>query len=1117
MSKYSVQPTEVPAGVVRSPAQHEEVNTNEGLVEPPESPYDKLSSSWKIRNMVTVWSLSLLFLFSGLVASSTFIILAGSDEKFSEQFLNSSIADVFDDLGTVMTTAENQAVFVSHMTKSAGNNGSDSLDILRSLVTVAQTHPSHSENLGLASISVMYTIQKSGLVFGIEKPPADSGCGEKTLWCWGSNVSSKVYSTIIETGCTRDCHKSFPYMVAEACDTLADPQCPATPYVLDYRTESYYSLAHDNYKKSKQIISWSPSYEEEESSALTNLNIQYITASACFVNASGDCASLGFVDLTLRSVQAALSNISARQTPTGRPMQAMQPVIILYELRKGEGNPKLLATSRKKTTAGELQGFYPLVYKTASSAAKLLEDDSYPAKTLVSKIGPKVKFWSIKAKKYRRPTFSGFSWVVVTMADHELTRGTTNAVKQGFLLVFSLSIVSILPFVKYFVDTYIVHQNERGDTGDGTKGGVVKRFFVFVERILKPLFHHTPQTLTCLVPCGILIHLEGFYSRPNENYDGGIIALRIVMLGLSKLPLLYWLALSWQKIVGGPRDPRRVKYRLCMACFLVWLCTRVVSASLETNGRLCVFGWESNEKAWRYIFNYAGYVSVVGIIYLFGVQSTAESSFNMHFVSKKLWLTPHQRGKAVLALLIVLCGCFEIASNQVATSGNIGYMFTIPILFFLLLSIPASFLDERTQHEDHPRLREYKLIMVVVLLIIMDWVAVFFSNILAQMHIRSDMYESILLNDVPTVACSQLKMVCQHEFITSDGLTMLCWITLSGAIGFLVAKLTIPGLGLKQSIAINFGMTILRKIFSGFMFLQFRPFSPEFMVATLLEISMSAVYAMGIHAQFVAYFINWCCCFRSKASSAKRVKSPEALAYQCVTGIYFLQAYTISRMVMCLVLSYSYLGWSESKTFLNDYSMKSGLEYIASFAIQISLNSLALGVVRSFYDTLFRAARSGESFTMFEIKRTMSSQKLYALATAKRFGRWWRRVARKNQKVSLQKSAPIDEDCSTNEASSKPKIALGKRRSVITHETFPEDNSKIASQSGSENYTLDYHLLEIEKQVGYLLHAMAIWAVMTSFMAYAGEYKGTEGQRLWFYELGPVEDQYCLCDSSAKN
>ena len=168
MSKYAVQPTEESAGVTRSSAQQEqpvvvedgllpalpdeEVNTNEGLLEPPDSPmqtvpsYDKLSSSWKIRNMVTVWSLSLLFLFSGLVASSTFIILAGSDEQFSEQFLNSSIADVFDDLGTVMTTAENQAVFVSHMTKSAGKNGSDSSDILRSLVQVAQAHPSHSEN-----------------------------------------------------------------------------------------------------------------------------------------------------------------------------------------------------------------------------------------------------------------------------------------------------------------------------------------------------------------------------------------------------------------------------------------------------------------------------------------------------------------------------------------------------------------------------------------------------------------------------------------------------------------------------------------------------------------------------------------------------------------------------------------------------------------------------------------------------------------------------------------------------------------------------------------------------------------------------------------------------------
>ena len=264
---------------------------------------------------------------------------------------------------------------------------------------------------------------------------------------------------------------------------------------------------------------------------------------------------------------------------------------------------------------------------------------------------------------------------------------------------------------------------------------------------------------------------------------------------------------------------------------------------------------------------------------------------------------------------------------------------------------------------------QYRVVIVLFYLWVVDWLTALMSNIISQLRIMMDFQHNVVKNSMPTKACSSAPEVeCSGEGLETASSVVMVWVICSVIFGSLVQPFAWRAGGFRLSLASSFALKLLRALFSGLFYLLIKPFSPTYLVLTAVEV-VTGIFLNGnwhniVSARFkkVIGNVKTSVCrvrgivhpdlreFEEKEThSDEQVEMElELLLRRMATGIHYIHGYTLSRLIMIVILLFSdteSLG-NNLTAFVHEDAQNNTSRYLASYSFQLALNCIATRLVQ---------------------------------------------------------------------------------------------------------------------------------------------------------------------------
>ena len=907
-------------------------------------------------NIALVWSLSLLFIFVSFLATSLFTIIEDNKETMLTRVLDDTTSLCTKVLGDVTSAAENQAYAVAVAVKSSESSwaknvsSEESLKMMRQFELLMKGNPKGAAGPDfLSPFAGYYAVHSGGASVGLER--ADEVCkAEKgKFWCWGSEPGKNSTSDIISTFCSSNCTRDFPPQDASVCSagSTCSAATTAERYVTDYR-QPFRKFFRKNWTDG--LATWAKSNVE----VTTTTAETYLSVAVPVIKDGAVVDSLGVVDLTFTSLKFVFSRLARSILPNdieGRDyLVAPVQLGVLEIVENSIVTPILTSYLNTNTTAKltseqslNLDKNMGLFFKSIYSSFPHSDKSTLRVKSHVSGVRNPNEL-SCRTKKYHRPGFKSVDWLIIVCLADNLELSTFDAIIENFLLLAALSIVSVVLCFGY------VHRMCSGCVSRGDHFAACRqRDKSPASWLMETLI---PQTLATLAPC-ITVLLCAQYI----DLESTFIA-RLALWGAAKAPIVHWLFVMFDK-TGGDMSRRTIRVlgvytteskTVFGVALALWFCTRCTSLALNDNGAIHVLNGKSQKNGdVLEALLYLDTVLVLGI----------------------LWLVSWQRLSSADGCCCNLCSRVFPSYLALVVGGFLGFQFfafyapfSEPFLNTWVYSLPMAIfvcsfwfsLRKEVKDQRFPPLAvQYRVIIAVFYLWVVDWSTAFMSNVISQLRLMMDLQEIVEKNSLPTQPCSSTSNVeCSSYKLETVSVVLVIWVTSSAVFGSVIQPIAWRAGGFKLSLASSFALKLLRSLFSGFIFFLIRPFSATFVVFTLLELGLQTILYGSLHRSATA---------RLKRAMGKEEDDDalqddtfdametdlELLLRRMAKGIYYIHAYSLSRLIIIviLLLADSFGKLSKNMTaFVHVEAQTNTRRYLASYSFQLALNCIATRLVQ---------------------------------------------------------------------------------------------------------------------------------------------------------------------------
>ena len=944
-------------------------------------------------NVALIWSLALLFLFASFLASALFYIIESGQALERIKVLDDSISEVTTALETVTMGAETQAYAVASIAqniRSRRTNSTvpESMSILEELHFLMKSHPGPSGPNFISSVVGYHTIHQSGVITGIERE--DNICKKQKgpYWCFGSDPlfgNGRRPDVIVSSVCTDNCSHDFPPREDVFCQKgqLCSPATTAEQYTYDY-LKVYASHGFFTVNNSLGIVRWM----EATTEILDSFTETYVTVVVQGLNPLVQTSAnrhmeyvdcLGGVDMTFSSLTKVFSQLARKMIPTDFHEEfVIAPIVIgVLEIRKKNNSSNIVTpilTSYLNTNASKeklkrsrpdqvLENFFLSVesnFSYGDHIALRLEGNIQGTKD------PQIL--SCRTRKFARPGFHNFHWLAIVCANDHLTLGTRDSVMEYFLIFVSgFIIVTVLCLASL---QRAVMSLFSGNSLSAVATFYWKKMIGAVLNIRWVSHSLIPITAATLIPSFLLL-LYGEFVDPN------VFLFRVSIWAIAKFPIVYWLYQAFLK-TGGDLSKKKLvcgKHRFSSdktfaAALFLWWVVRSLSISLDKYGAIHVFGDGGNIRnqpnvgVLKVLSAFDCTVVLVLLRFFWWQRLSVADSCRMKCCSR---IFPTM----VLVAILVFLG-FQIVSLYVLSSddtkSSVYFLYPVGIFVFLF---PAAIMRFVKDKRFPPLSSPYRVIMSIFYLWMNDWICALMANVLAQLRLLLDSHQLQRTSHLPVIPCDGVVVYhhCQESAIESVTIVMAIWVTISMALGYILEQIAWRAVGFELTLASSFGVKIMRSIFSGLFFHLLRPFSSEFIVFTMLEIGGQIISCSRLQWELIQWLKNSNANKRKKENSdflvrtmaeledalIKNDEEAGLLLRRMAKGIYYIHAYSLSRLVMIVIIIFSDLFESSrnrennGRLYTNDVVLNHKLRYLASYLFQLALNCIATRLVHEWH------------------------------------------------------------------------------------------------------------------------------------------------------------------------